>query len=138
MELVRLKCVKVDSKLRIRIISPGYYNTANCQFPRDLREEGRVYEVKPEDITLITRTKNYYNIKKSGIKILSDLDLISTLKIFEDTQSDDCAICMSEEKCMIITPCGHYYTCASCTTKINKCPICRIPFTKSIHKSTLV
>lgn len=35
-----LKCVKEGSKLRIKIISDGYLNSANCQFPRALRVMG--------------------------------------------------------------------------------------------------
>jgi hypothetical protein len=136
MEKVQLKCVKIGSKLRIRILTPGYYNNANCQFPRNLRLEGRLYEVDANAITLITRSKNYYSITKS-IKILSDVEESSNVRIFEDSSSDECAICMTNDKCIIIVPCGHYYTCASCTAKINKCPICRIKFTKTIDKSQM-
>ena len=134
MEKVQLKCVKIGSKLRIRILTPGYYNNANCQFPRDLRLEGRLYEVDSSAITLITRSKNYYSItKKFEIKILSES--LSNVKVFEDSSSNECAICMINDKCIIIVPCGHYYTCAICTAKISKCPICRINFTKTIDKS---
>jgi hypothetical protein len=142
MEFVRLKCIKVGSKLRIRIISPGYFNEANCQFPRNLRVENRIYEVPTDSISLISRSKNYYNIKKDSIKIIENLttDLIK-IKVFEDTSSDDCAICMTNEKCMVIVPCGHYYTCEECISKIKKssgcCPICRIKFTKTINKSEI-
>jgi len=143
--MIRLKCIKVGNKLRIRIISPGYFNEANCQFPRDLRVENRIYEVPTDSISLISRSKNYYNIKKNSIKIIDEIDNLTTvlikIKVFEDTSSDDCAICMTNEKCMIIVPCGHYYTCEDCISKIKKssgcCPICRIKFTKVINKSQI-
>jgi len=140
METVRLKCVKVDGKLRVRIISPGYLNNANCQFPKDIRLENRIYEVNFNQVTLVTRTnKNYYNVKKGHIKFIDEIEhLLEKLKVFEDTSSDDCAICMSFEKCMVIVPCGHYYTCEECTKKIKTCPICRIPFKISINKSEIV
>jgi len=36
-EVVRLQCVKVNGKLRIRVVSPGFNLDANCQFPRNIR-----------------------------------------------------------------------------------------------------
>ena len=136
---IRLKCIKVGGKLRIRIVTSGYYNNANCQFPRDLRVEGRLYDVDASAINLVTRATNYYSITyKPAIKVLSDTDALAVIlaetKVFEDDASDDCAICMSNEKCMVIVPCGHYYTCAECTKQITKCPICRRGFTKTINK----
>ena len=141
--IVRLKCIKIGGKLRVRILTPGYFTNANCQFPRDLRIEGRLYDVSADAVILITRNcKNYYSVtKKLAIKIVSEIDALTEslhiIKVFEDDTSDDCAICMTNEKCMIIVPCGHYYTCTECTKKINKCPICRCGFTKSINKSQM-
>jgi Ca-activated chloride channel family protein len=37
---VELACIKQGSKLRVKIVSAGYLNYANCQFPRDIRIEG--------------------------------------------------------------------------------------------------
>ena len=147
--IVRLKCVKIGSKLRVRIVTPGYFTNANCQFPKDLRVEGRLYDVNACAVNLVTRNKNFYSItKKSAIKIVSDVDALTDLlaetkininiKVYEDNASDDCAICMTNEKCMIIVPCGHYYTCATCTALIKKCPICRCGFTKAINKSQML
>jgi hypothetical protein len=145
--VVRLKCIKVGSKLRVRILTPGYFTNANCQFPKDLRVEGRLYDVPVSAVTLVTRNKNFYSItKKSAIKIVLDIDCLTdsfadakiNIKVYEDNASDDCAICMTNEKCMIIVPCGHYYTCASCTALIKKCPICRCGFTKAINKSQML
>ena len=144
--IVRLKCVKIGSKLRVRIVTPGYFTNANCQFPKDLRVEGRMYDVDVDAVKLVTRNKNFYSItKKSAIKIVSDVDALTDLlnetkiniTVYQDNASDDCAICMTEEKCMIIVPCGHYYTCATCTALIKKCPICRCGITKSINKSQM-
>jgi hypothetical protein len=145
--VVRLKCVKIGSKLRVRIVTPGYFTNANCQFPKDLRVEGRLYDVDVNAVNLVTRNKNFYSItKKSAIKIVSDIDSLTesfadtkiNIKVYEDNASDDCAICMTNEKCMIIVPCGHYYTCATCTALIKKCPICRCGFTKAINKSQML
>ena len=136
--MLSLKCIKVANKLRVRITTPGYFNEANCQFPSDIRVEGRVYEVPARNVSLITsRSKWYYKVSKYGIKY-SELPLdLSKLKIFEDSESDDCAICMVTPKCMIIVPCGHFYTCKTCTGCIKNCPICRTNITNSIDKSLM-
>jgi hypothetical protein len=44
MSEVFLKCVKEGSKLRIKIISSGFFNEANCQFPKNIRVEGRKFQ----------------------------------------------------------------------------------------------
>ena len=141
MNKLKLKCIKVGGKLRIRIISPGYFNEANCQFPKDLRVENRLYEVNTEDVVLVSRSKNFYKISKKSIKIINEIDVLTetlnSIKVFEDVGASDCAICMVNEKCMIIVPCGHYYTCEPCTYKLKTCPICRINFTKTINKTQM-
>ena len=64
MEFVELICVKEDSKLRVKITSPGYFNHSNCQFPRDIRIEGRKYRVRADDVKLVaTRGKWFYTVK---------------------------------------------------------------------------
>lgn len=41
-----LKCVKENSKLRVKVLSAGYHADWNVQFPKDLRKEGDSYIVK--------------------------------------------------------------------------------------------
>jgi hypothetical protein len=41
-----LKCVKENSKLRVKVLSAGYHADWNVQFPKDLRKEGESYVVK--------------------------------------------------------------------------------------------
>jgi len=154
---VLFECISDEKgKLRVRPISPGYYPNANCQFPRDLREVGRRYSVHPRAVTLVTsRGKWYYSVRmRSAIQVLNlDLDAvpvsptsISTLEaavkvknltIYEDQTSPDCTICMESPKTTIIIPCGHFYTCATCTEKIQKCPICRCHITGRVNQSQM-
>jgi hypothetical protein len=54
---VFLRCVKEGGRLRVRIVSRGYYTSANCQFPRAIRQEGRLYSVTPSSIRL-AQSKN--------------------------------------------------------------------------------
>lgn len=42
---VVVKCMKEGSKLRVHVVSEGYENTWNVQFPQNLREEGALYVV---------------------------------------------------------------------------------------------
>jgi hypothetical protein len=136
---VRLKCVKEAGKLRVRIISSGYYTNANCQFPRDIRCDGGLYRVRPEDIRLITtRGKFYYSIKANAVTVVTDYDSGGTVNaptnVYEDVDTPDCCICMCVEK-EIVFGCGHLYTCTSCSHRVSHCPICRQHITQRIHRS---
>jgi len=138
-ETVILKCVKQGSKLRVRIISPGFNQQANCQFPRAIRLEGRKYAVPRHAITFAEgpRHKFFYRVSKSYIKIIEgetelteDLaEAFKNIKIYENTDDTECIVCMSEDKSVVFAPCGHYCSCESCAIQINhsqgKCPICR-------------
>ena len=130
---VTLKCIKEGSKLRVRIVTPGYYNEANCQFPRDLREEGRQFTVPANAVSLITSRGKWFYAVKNFITVNNE----QALKVYEDTETMECAICYDQPKCMVLIPCGHYHTCTTCTGKIKTCPICRVPITKSINKALM-
>lgn len=145
--MIRLKCIKEpDDRLRIRITTPGYYHEANCQFPRDLREEGRLYDVDSTAVKLITsHGKYFYSIRqKKAIKIVSDAQIreetqahIANLSVYEDTTTSECTICMEAPKSIILMDCGHFYTCHACSEKIQKCPICRASIKHRINKSDM-
>jgi len=135
--LVELICVKEGSKLRVKIISPGYLHSANCQFPRNLRIEGRKFHVPAENIKLIkTNNKWFYSVKK-GIVPIDPQDSIPKIQIFEDENVTECNICMASDKNTIFHPCGHYYTCAECSNMVDDCPICRTPITMRILRHNM-
>lgn len=138
---VMLKCVKVGSKLRVRIITPGYYTDANCQFPKDIRKEGRIYKVNVKEVVLAEGSAGRYFYRvKNGIQILDGTVLdesITKVKIFEDKSENDCAICLCSPKTTVIVPCGHFYTCKACSTKLDNCPICRGSIAKLIDKTSM-
>lgn len=125
MDLVTLKCVKEHSKLRVRIVSPGYAQHANCQFPRDIRLEGRVYTVPRNDISVAeSRGKFFYRVKKDNVKIVEN-EIKEQLKIYGDAVGE-CSICLEEAMDLLIfVPCGHRVACAGCASRVNTCPICR-------------
>ena len=74
-----------------------------------------MYRVKAQDITLITQTgKYFYSVRRNApIQVLTEQEKIeldlSKLKIFEDQETEECAICLCEKKEIVFYPCGHYY-----------------------------
>jgi hypothetical protein len=145
MEYIELICVKEGSKLRVKISTPGYFNNANCQFPRDIRVEGNKYKVRAEDVSLImTRGKWFYTIKKGNIEIINpnqpnpnQPNLNQPIQIYEDINEVECAICMSENKNTVFYPCGHYHTCTKCSNLLNNCPMCLKKITNRIDRSLI-
>ena len=152
-ELVFLKCIKQGSKLRIKVISNGYYQNANCQFPRALRQEGRYYSVPKSNVRLSNTGATYfYRITLSkDITVLDEEPTINPnivltpepqlstrkrkepesrlpAKIFEN-DDPDCVICLDQKKEVILSPCGHFCLCNACCSKLDtrmrKCPLCR-------------
>lgn len=114
----------MGGKLRVRITSPGYKNECNCRFPRKLRVEGRTFTVPSTDIKLLSNgNAYYYSVSAKRIKINDDT-AEKPSKVF--TSEDPlCAICFEMDKTHVFAPCGHYYCCIGCASKVERCPICR-------------
>ena len=131
MDKVYLHCIKVGSKLRVRITSPAYKREANCQFPRAIRQQGIKWSVRPQDVTLIKRGSSYfYSIKVSNLVVESDeipkqeiKNLIN--KVYNTEDDIEWLVCMDNDKDSVFNSCGHYVCCKTCASKISKCPVCR-------------
>ena len=158
MSKITLQCVKEGrTKLRIRfhsftddegkVFTNVYDDSFNCQFPRDIREEGRFYEIGPEDLNIVaSRGKTpFYKVRTAGIKIVNAGDVvmkpfrprtnttanratsastvvevpvdISTLKIFE---VNECVACLGCAPTEIFIPCAHKCVCKDCSLEIKK------------------
>ena len=149
-------------KLRIRfncfidnegkIFNNVYNNHYNCQFPKNIRENGKFYEINDNDMIIVDIESKtpFYKIKKNNIRILNDeeskiyqknsenknekdiLD-ISKLKIFDIAE---CVVCLSVSSSIIFIPCAHMCVCSDCYDGIKKtkncCPLCRRNITKTI------
>jgi ferredoxin-fold anticodon binding domain-containing protein len=156
------------NKLRIRfncfvdnegkIFTNVYNNEYNCQFPKNIRENGKFYEVNDDDVIIVESKTPFYKIKKNNIRILSEeeskiyeskkedkkdnkekniLDL-SKLKIFDVAE---CVVCLSVSSSIIFIPCAHMCVCKDCYNGIKKtkncCPLCRRNITKIIDNEKL-
>lgn len=72
---VLLQCTRAGGKLRVRILSPGYFRDANCQFPRSIRSDGQLYSVAPRSVRLVQSAsgRNFYRVSQP-IKLLDAVD----------------------------------------------------------------
>lgn len=133
-DYVYLECIKEGKKLRVKIISPGYNNNANCQFPRAIRTEGCKYKCRASAIS-VAKNKGgfFYRVAKKGIEILKD-SMGMPEKIYEMVE---CCVCMDEESNIVLVPCGHLVMCKNCSKEIEKCPICRQKIIMKINKNEL-
>lgn len=140
-ELIYFTCVKANSKLRVRIISPGFNHEANCQFPRAIRLEGRKYSAPRSNLSFAQNNgKFFYRVSKHNIKIIDDIpeQKIKMDKIYE---TEECVICMENDNEVVMYPCGHFCMCKSCSDQIikttNKCPLCRKQITMAVTRDQL-
>lgn len=135
MTKVLLKCV-YDKRLRMRIISDGYYHDLNCQCAREIRVRNKIYQIDSSQIELNTKRGKWYYILLSDPQEVYDKEIFKNVKIF-DSGDDDCIICLEVKKSKILVPCGHYCLCNNCSNKIDKCPICRSNITSRINASDI-
>jgi hypothetical protein len=132
---VTLKCFKENNRLRIKIITPGYIQSANCMFPKNIRVEGQEYTVPVEDIVMAdTKGKFFYRIKKNNITLKNNLDNL----VVYGGDCEECAICMETyDEYMIFVPCGHYCCCRDCSKQIKQCCMCRVDIKHVITRDQL-
>ena len=75
--------------------------------------------------------KNIYGIQDEKTKgdRRASRSLEALIGIEEEGEGKECLICLSEERNMIIMPCGHLCVCQGCGDTIQSknydCPICR-------------
>lgn len=145
---IRLRCVKEGNRLRVKILSKGFSHDANCQFPKDIRVEGREFFVPRSDISMAeTKGKFFYRVKKSNIEICPAKNVpeqkfdLSNLKIYEDPELEECVVCMDDKDkvvgFIILVKCGHACVCKKCSDKLKECPMCRAPISQKITKDQL-
>ncbi len=144
MDIVFLKCIKDRGKLRVRIISPGYNPYANCQFPRKLRVEERVFAVPISNISVAnSRGKFFYRVSDNNILIVGENESIQqNIRVERIFEIPECCVCVDLESTMVFVPCGHLCMCSGCVGRLGddykkRCPMCRTNATHIINKSEL-
>lgn len=57
-------------------------------------------------------------IKEKTISILEDRLEVCNLQT-------ECCICFQDKKSIVFLPCGHFICCLQCSSRIEKCPMCK-------------
>lgn len=148
MEYVLLQCVKKGSKLKVQMVSSAPFTKGvNCQFPRDIRNEGMYYVVRSDAVKL--RSTFYsvmqrdaivcmtYNMEEIKNYINALGETVKPAVIYGDDDGLECVICLSQQKEAVFAPCGHYMTCQDCARQCKTCPICRSPIRGILNRSEL-
>jgi Zinc finger, C3HC4 type (RING finger) len=161
---VRFLCVAEGSRLRVRVITPGYQNGINCQFPRAIREEGGVYWAPASAVTLARQGAHgtfFYRVTgsrvqrglppahahahhgaaaiASGASTGLSKEALQAMRVFgDDDQFTDCVVCMDRIRAVVLVPCGHFNLCAECAHQMQmtsaQCPMCRGSFTAFVSR----
>ncbi|PHT96540.1 hypothetical protein BC332_34534 [Capsicum chinense] len=137
---VYLICIKVNNKLRVRIISNNYFPNLNCQFPKALRVENQIYRVSAKDVKLVkNRFRDFYSVGRKNIVLVEEDFGQAHIKIFTEENNETCCVCMDAQKFYVFIPCGHFYVCKVCQDSQNfkKCPICRSAIFKALPFSEI-
>jgi Ca-activated chloride channel family protein len=72
---IELKCEKEGGKLRIKVISDGFDNSKNVQFPRAIREEGVSYLV---DQVVLSADGSFYRVQGDIRRFLKPGETVSS------------------------------------------------------------
>lgn len=80
------------------------------------------------------RTYSYANSPRTLITSC-EICIKLNIKIYEDVDVLECAVCLCNAKNTVFIPCGHFYTCSTCSPQLKTCPICRININERIDKS---
>lgn len=141
---VMFKCVKIGSRLRVRVISPGYNPFANCQFPRAIRKDGGIYSAPVSALKFSqgANRKFFYRVAAKHVRVESvdtkpeHAKLV--VKVYGD-EDEECIVCMDNPKEVVFVPCGHYSTCRSCYDQlvIKKCVMCRNMITQAVNRDQI-
>lgn len=130
---MQLICVREGaSKLRVRILTPGYDREANVQFPTALRVEGKRYTAPASAIRFGPVGRKFFYRLLSRDAIREDAPTAGSLRVFEATDATECLVCMDTAKDTVFAPCGHFGTCGPCAAQLSKCPLCRTVVTHRV------
>ena len=155
--LVEFECVAEGSRLRVRIVTPGYAPGANCQFPRAIRAAGARFVAEAAAVHVAqSRGRYFYRVTPGAIRVLAGAPpgvadgappglAARPAAIFAD-DDPTCSVCLDAPKSLVFIPCGHYHTCADCFAGMQRsagapltlrCPICRQQVAAAVDRALL-
>ena len=138
--IVRLRCVSEGKRLRVRILSSGYSPHANCRFPRNIRVEGKEWEVPASAVKLQGKGTFYYTVSTKELREVQPVVDHTGLVVYDVMEDGECVICYSKiasDDLIVLAPCGHQCGCLPCLRTLIKCPMCRANFTHLVKRSEL-
>jgi hypothetical protein len=142
--LVEIYCVNERGKLRVRINNPAYPTEANCQFPRDIRQDGKHWLVRASDIKLIVpkhqpgkaQKKAFFRVSADNLTE-PETQVFTNLHIYGEI--GECDVCFVNQKNVVLYPCCHFVCCNVCANNplLNSCPMCRANIERIIPRDNI-
>mmetsp|Transcript_16400 Transcript_16400/g.19665 ORF Transcript_16400/g.19665 Transcript_16400/m.19665 type:complete len:349 (+) Transcript_16400:314-1360(+) len=142
-------CVKDGKKPYPRVRVVGFFNSRgvlrvgaydsslNVQFPRAIRQEGKLL-IAPQDCLKLGGGANapFYVVQAHSVQeyfenpfgsSAADIAQLEATTVFE---MSECVICLGERPSVMILPCGHLCMCQGCNNRLKtsndkRCPLCR-------------
>jgi len=72
---------------------------------------------------------NEQDLKKYKKRIKNTLKLIQEYET-ETTNEGLCVVCMERKREILFVECRHYVSCSICSSRLTKCPLCRVDIVK--------
>ena len=94
----------IPSKDKTTTTNPIINNDIN----KDIMNNIKIYDVAYKDKDIFCKLEEVYGIDD------------------DQSKSNDCVICMSDQANTILLPCRHLCICKDCGKKLSNCPICRV------------
>jgi hypothetical protein len=139
---IRVKCFEDDGKLTYRIITPGYCSDAIILLAQNLRKLHREFLVSPRDLRMKNIDGRYvFRVSPSKIDWTGAFDspTDNDLPMPCDDKKLTCWLCKQKKnELLIYIPCGHRFSCESCSEKSVRCEVCHYTIDEKITNSHLI
>ena len=82
----------------------------------------RVREAQEQkEVEAAARAAEIAEARQEGARLAFDQAKAEALA----TEERLCAVCLENERSVVLEPCGHLCLCKECSSRIDKCPFCR-------------
>lgn len=112
------------------------------QFPEGLRSVEIALSSFPSSFTIliienVTSTAHVFGIDEGIVHrhvFIFKSTILDVHEVFGQDGDDDCVVCLSERKSVILMPCLHMCICSGCNRQIDRCPVCRSPIERFLSE----